>query len=508
MVNKKYSIVAIALSFSLVLLSLTTAAQSNDYDMEALFSSSEKKEHRSYSLQYYNKNSSYYWIEQDSLYTCSGFNGLKIALTDIDLSAKKITKDKMLVENTTDHVYVLALKSLPGKTMYSYSCFVGKITGTAKPVYNVEMNLDMANNEMAEQAFIYLQKLSKAGVKTTKTKPKVPKTTPSILKSGNEKKNEIKQPALKEEPDWDAKELWDVCVDVKKNLEKYDDPAVKAWTKFKIQHSREHIEKVKEQANFAIIAYNRLSLRIINLLISPTENKLLEPLKDLIKARVIHLSALQSFAYYYITDGKDQKKIKDFLDDIRVKQETSNQKVKLANEEIEHYKLRNGIVLTGNGVWVIVNKTGSFEEQLAALINGVKDNYKSLITGQVKPGEFNCRVQLRDAVSTTINTGTLGSNFLTADFGNYNSIDEALPVFEAVTGKIESSKQLPVELARQEEVISSVSRSRSWLPLNVNKNPAPSLNTVSLVLELVKAARFDKDYNKKNIYFVVLKISR
>ncbi len=316
---KQRSVKFLLTSFSLVLTSLFAGAQSNDQAMEVLFSAKEKKEHRSYSLQYSNKGLTYCWIENDSLYTCSTFGGVRIALADIDFSEKNIRKDKMLVQNTRDNLYVLGLRSLPGKPMYSYPCMIGKITGADKLVYNQPINLDMESKAIAEQAFDYLQQLSRAGVKTSS----------SSMPAGN------------------------------------------------------------------------------------------------------------------------------------------------------------------------------FEGRLATLINGLKDNFASLKKGQVKPGVFTSGVQLPDAVSTTINTGMMGSVFMMADFGNFNTADEALPVYNSIARKIESSKKLPVNLVRQQEIVTSISRTSAWLPLEID----PSMS-FKLVLEMVESVTFDKDYNKKDVYFVTLKISR
>ena len=154
------------LSLGLLLFSFNGAfAQGNESEMKKLFSSTEKIEHKSYMLKYSNKETNYYWVENDTLFSCGGFmSGGKIALADIDFTKKDIVKTNMLVEGSLDYVYRLSFTPIKGKPTFSYVCLGKTFISTSNlPEYRKSITLDMANLRLANEASEYLQKLSKAG---------------------------------------------------------------------------------------------------------------------------------------------------------------------------------------------------------------------------------------------------------------------------------------------------------------------------------------------------------
>lgn len=144
-------------------------AQNSDSEMEKLFSSSKKIEHKSYIPKFSNKETNIYWVNNDTLYSCGQFyGGAKIALEDIDFAKKSIIKSRMLVENTADFMYQLNFYPQKGKPTFSYFC-LGSIfiSDSNKPDFDKMVTLDMANPMLAKQAFEYLQRLSKTANKKT-----------------------------------------------------------------------------------------------------------------------------------------------------------------------------------------------------------------------------------------------------------------------------------------------------------------------------------------------------
>jgi hypothetical protein len=63
-------------------------------------------------------------------------------------------------------------------------------------------------------------------------------------------------------------------------------------------------------------------------------------------------------------------------------------------------------------------------------------------------------------------------------------------------------------LVEQNEIVSSISKTKSWLPIGGNDHINRAIKSFSLNLELVKATKFDKSLNKIDYYYVQLKIAK
>lgn len=152
--------------------------------------------------------------------------------------------------------------------------------------------------------------------------------------------------------------------------------------------------------------------------------------------------------------------------------------------------------------------SGNFDSQLAQLINGLKNNYASLKGQQLKGNEYLCTVALAGAVKTKISVGMMGITRLFAEFGDFNSEQEATVKYTEMVKKIGGAKKMPVTMVQQNEMVSPIGKTTSWLPLDTETQLDPALKGFSLVLEMVKSTKFDKDYNKQDYYYVQLKISK
>ncbi|HMI78411.1 MAG TPA: hypothetical protein VK484_06430 [Ferruginibacter sp.] len=159
-------------------------AQGASSEMDALFSATDKKEHKSYMLKYSNTESSYFWIQNDSLYSTRFLTGRKIALTDINFNKKNITKTNMLVDKTQDYVYQLTLEPTTGKPMFKFSSLGYMFISEATPEPGAILKLDMINKQEAEDAFSYLQQLS-SGLKNSSGAPEDPFKQAGQNNSGN-----------------------------------------------------------------------------------------------------------------------------------------------------------------------------------------------------------------------------------------------------------------------------------------------------------------------------------
>jgi len=154
------------------------------------------------------------------------------------------------------------------------------------------------------------------------------------------------------------------------------------------------------------------------------------------------------------------------------------------------------------------NSGGSFDDQLLSLINGLKDRFEALKGTYVSPGEYNSKVQLEGAVNTRIETGMFQHQFLLANFGDFSTMQEGEKVYKQVAARIEASTKMPVNMIKQSEVSSESGKILSWLPFDANGTVDPALKGFSLVLELAKSVKFDKNYNSTDYYFVSLKIDQ
>ena len=330
MANKKSLTYAGFLTNCLIFfLFIGTKAQSDDSEMEKLFSSTEKVEHNSYMLKYSNKETNYYWIDNDTLYSCGGIifsGGSKIALSDIDFTKKSIIKTDMLVKNTLDPVYKLKFVPIKGKPTYHYTCYrMGSFYERSGNIYiNGNSTLDMATRRLADQAFDYLQRRSQGGIK-----------------------------------------------------------------------------KISAQ----------------------------DPAKA----------------------------------------------------------------------------TGNFDSQLFELINGVKDNFVSLKSSQTIDNENVSKIQLEGSISTRIHTGMALTVSLMADFGDFNTLQEAEAVLEKVSAKISQSRKMPVTMIKQDEVVNSISKTITWLPFG---DVDPELKGFSLDLYVMSLTKLDKNFNRSDYHTVKLRIKK
>jgi hypothetical protein len=151
--------------------------------------------------------------------------------------------------------------------------------------------------------------------------------------------------------------------------------------------------------------------------------------------------------------------------------------------------------------------TGEFDAHLLALINGLKDDFATLKGAQV-PGadEYEAKVILDGSVNTRVIIGSFGHTFLLAGFGEFSTVEAALPVYQRISSQVEDSKKMPVSMVKQSEAVSEAVRINSWLPYG---DVDPGLKGFGIAVELVKSFKFDKQtMSSKDIYFVQLKIDK
>lgn len=132
-----------------------------DPEMDKLFS--DRKEHESYLPNYSNTGSSYYWIQDDTLWTCGLLGGDRIALSDINFEKAKIEKSEFVVKGTkSDFVYRLIIKPKQGKPTLNYGCFMAMpyLANKADLKYDQTIKLDLESKELAERAVSYLKNRS------------------------------------------------------------------------------------------------------------------------------------------------------------------------------------------------------------------------------------------------------------------------------------------------------------------------------------------------------------
>lgn len=151
--------------------------------------------------------------------------------------------------------------------------------------------------------------------------------------------------------------------------------------------------------------------------------------------------------------------------------------------------------------------TGDFDAHLLALINGLKDDFAALKGAQV-PGadDYEAKVILDGSVNTRVTVGSFGHTFLLASFGEFSTLEAALPVYQRVSAQVDNSKKMPFSMVKQSEEVSEAVRVNSWLPFG---DIDPGLKGFSIVVELVKSFKFDKQtMSSKDIYFVQLKLDK
>ena len=139
-------------------------ANNNDADAEIKKLFSDKQEHESYLLKYSNSGSNYYWVAGDTLFSCGIIGGKKMAITDIDFTKSKISRDKeWLVKGTKEPVYKMELFPIKGKPVFNIGSFVTTVSGTFSTSYDKALTLDMADDHIANKALEYLKHLTGAG---------------------------------------------------------------------------------------------------------------------------------------------------------------------------------------------------------------------------------------------------------------------------------------------------------------------------------------------------------
>ncbi|MEO6979103.1 MAG: hypothetical protein ABI113_12015, partial [Mucilaginibacter sp.] len=149
----------------------------------------------------------------------------------------------------------------------------------------------------------------------------------------------------------------------------------------------------------------------------------------------------------------------------------------------------------------------SFDAHLATLIDGLKDDYKSMKGAQVPDADqFEATVSLDGAVTTRVNHGSFNHVSLIADYGDYNTMEEALPVYQKISSLVENSKRMPAMMVKQDEQTSEIGRTNSWLPFGEMPDELKGFN---VIVELVKSIKYDKKtFASKDVYFVQLKLDK
>jgi len=152
-------------------------------------------------------------------------------------------------------------------------------------------------------------------------------------------------------------------------------------------------------------------------------------------------------------------------------------------------------------------ETGEFDAHLLALINGLKDDFATLKGAQLPDADqYEAKVMLDGSVNTRVTIGSFGHTFLLASFGEFSTMEAAMPVYQRLSARVENSKKMPVSMVKQSEAVSEAVRVNSWLPFG---DVDPGLKGFSIAVELVKSFKFDKQtMSSKDLYFVQLKIDK
>ena len=187
MINLKPKVSIYLLGVCIYLISFNNAvAQGFSSEMESLFSAKEKRDHITYMPESANEELNTFWIDADTLYSCVSWEGVKIALSDINFDKKMITKGKMLVKNTQDNVYYLSLETIDKRPAFSFECFGLEVDGSGEADPDLLLRLDMENAVQAEEAFAYLVQLSKQNITAIPEDP-----LPSDQNSGGNKSGDF-----------------------------------------------------------------------------------------------------------------------------------------------------------------------------------------------------------------------------------------------------------------------------------------------------------------------------
>ena len=145
--------------------------------------------------------------------------------------------------------------------------------------------------------------------------------------------------------------------------------------------------------------------------------------------------------------------------------------------------------------------SSGFDPQLGELMNGYKNGWGTLKGTLLKGSEYQSTANLEGSV-TTIGKGLVGESTMLADFGEYDSKDEAQKVYDNVVNKVEASKEMPVMMVKQNEYLSESGRTTVWVPFD----PPEAFKNVSIWVEMLQSRKFDKELHSSVVYVVVLRI--